>query len=156
MRRWISLGTTVMFLAIALLPLTVHAADYTLRGWVYDKSTSRSIPYAHYEIKTQDGALVYSKITDADGYFYVLLSEGTYIIIIFEKGYQPLSKLITVHSDLDIKFYLQPVNGSSSQTGERNYCEPVFLTLTIFLTIFVVSTVLLAAMYWNLRKKREE
>ena len=152
MRRLFGIGAIVIFLAIALLPLTAHAVDYTLTGWVYDKESFKPIPYVHYEIRTQNGTLVYYKTTDNNGYFYVILSAGTYVITIFTKEYQPLSKLITIHNDLEIKFYLEPVNGSSSNS-EGDYCKPVLLTLSIFLTIFIISTELLAVMYWDLKKK---
>ena len=86
----------------------VPPIQYVLTGHVYDEGTSKPIR-ANYEIDTEDGAMVYYKPTNDNGYFSVELYPGTYIIKITADGYYSQTKTVTINGNMDLNFYLVPI-----------------------------------------------
>ena len=94
------------------MSLVIFSQDFTVRGFVFDKSTGEPMAYEKIKlIKNTDSSLVAGSLSDLDGFFNIAkIKKGKYIIKVDNVLYKKQLKNIEVTASkgiLNVRFELE-------------------------------------------------
>ena len=82
-------GLFVLFLIFAGAPVSAQAQTGSVQGTIKD-STDAVVPNAEASLKTSDGVIVKSTVSDATGAYALLgLPTGSYTLLVSARGFKP-------------------------------------------------------------------
>lgn len=105
---------------------------FTISGYVYKFQTSKKI--AHVNITTMD----ILEMTDYSGYYSITVPTGTYILNVSKNGYESTSTMVTVISDININFYLKPIERDTKEVESTFDYSYSWMWIIIFVIIIVL------------------
>lgn len=127
-----------LLICLLLVGLGNMAFAQTLKGFVIDKTTRESIPYANVKlVGTTKGA-----ITSDNGYFSLgSLQTGSYTIVITSIGYDTLKETVIVRSDdaQNRKFFMAPVVAEQKTVTIRSKSDKVLRQTTANISNYRVN-----------------
>ena len=80
------------------------AQDFTLRGFVFNKSDGEPMPFEKVRLLRSDSTTVTGAITDVNGFYSISkLDKGEYILKVQSQGYKTLTEKVSVTASTGIK-----------------------------------------------------
>ena len=89
---------------LSIIQFTIFSQDYTIRGFIFDKSTGEPIAYEKIKlIKANDSSIVAGAISDLNGFFNIpKVNKGSFILKIESPSYEKELKPLTVEKNKGI------------------------------------------------------
>ena len=86
---------TLLFSIVCLS--TAFSQDYTLRGFIYEKSNGEPMPFEKIRLMKSDSTTVGGAITDVNGFFQIAkVSKGEYILKIDNPSYNTITENVSI------------------------------------------------------------
>jgi len=80
------------------------AQDFTLRGFIFNKSDGEPMPFEKVRLLRSDSTTVTGAITDVNGFYSISkLDKGEYILKVQSQGYKTLTESVSVKASTGIK-----------------------------------------------------
>ena len=88
-----------LFLLLITIHFSIFSQDYTIRGFIFDKSSGEPVAYEKVKLlKSSDSSIVAGAISDLDGFFNIpKINKGNFLIKIESPSYEKQVKLISVN-----------------------------------------------------------
>ncbi len=106
-------------------------------GVVYKSHTSKRI--AHVEISTSNNSL----LTNYSGYYSIVIPKGTFIFKVSKDRYESISMTITIKSDTDLDFYLNPLTSEEDVGSTLDTTWDWYWILTFMLIVVAFFFIML-------------